>query len=62
MRGDPVRPPFLEQRQPVLFGQHQVQDDQVVVGRAGFVVALVDVLGQIDGKTLLLQPAFERPG
>src|SRR5205823_2567367 len=35
--------PLLQQRQAVLFGQHQVEDDDVVPGGAGLEIALLAV-------------------
>ena len=51
--------PFLEDRQAIYFGQHQIEDDCVVVGRAALIFADFAIFGSIDGKTLLFQTPLE---
>ena len=62
MRLHAGRPPALEQRQPVLLGQHQVEDDDVVVGGAGLVVGFLAVVGGVDGEAFFFQPLAQGPG
>jgi hypothetical protein len=51
--------PALQQRQPVFLRQHQIENDDVVVGRLGLVSALFAVVGDIHGKTFFFQSLTE---
>ena len=55
MRLEAVLAPPVEHGQPVFLGQHQVEDDGIVVGAAGLEVAFLAVVGHVDGKALLLE-------
>jgi hypothetical protein len=59
---DAALAPIFQERQPVLLGQHQIENDDVVIGAARFEIGFLAVLGQIDGKTLFFQAATQRPG
>ena len=57
-----VAPPVLQESEAVNLGQHQVEDDGVVLGGAGLEIALLAVVGHIDGETLFLQTLAEDAG
>ena len=54
-------PPVLQEGEAVNLGQHEVEDDGVVLGGAGLEIALLAVVGDIDRKPFLLQSLPQGP-
>jgi hypothetical protein len=48
--------------EPVDAGEHQVEDDRVVLDRLRLPQALLAVAGEVDGHPLALEAAPEQPG
>jgi hypothetical protein len=59
MRAQSFLTPFFEQRQTVLFGEHEVENDDVVLRGLGLEVALLAIVSNIDGEVLFLQALLE---
>ena len=45
----------MQERKPVFLGQHEVEDDDIVIGGLGLVAPLFAVVGDVDGKPLFLK-------
>ena len=56
VRAQTVLAPTLQQRQTVFLGQHDVEDDDVVLGGARLEIAFLTVGGDIDGEAFFFQP------
>ena len=58
----PSRRQLLQQGQAVDLGQHEVEDDHVVVRGPGLEIAFFAVGGTVHGEALFLEPLPEGPG
>jgi hypothetical protein len=54
-------PPFLEERDAVNLGKHEIEHDHVVIDGGGFVVGFFAILGDIDGKALFFEALAKSP-
>jgi hypothetical protein len=59
VRLEPRLAPVAQERHAVDLGEHQVENDDVVAGGAGLVVALLAVLGGVDGEAFFFQAAAQ---
>jgi hypothetical protein len=61
-RVDALGPEVAADGEPVLLGQHDVQDDEVVGIRLGQVLGFFSVVGAVDGVPLFEKPSLDDAG
>ncbi len=61
MSADAGAAPFLQERQAVLLREHDIEDDEVVIGRPGLVIRFLAVQRGINGEPFFFEALFEGP-